>query len=124
MILFKIKRPAIILYTLFLYSNSTYSQIVLNEIMPANISGIHDEFYVDKQVCPVSDCNWWFENMGEPTCDGDYPDWIEIYNTADSAVDLNGFALSDDPEEPFKWVFPSVTVEANQKLNVKYYRKA
>ena len=41
---------------------------------------------------------------------GDYPDWIEIYNPTASAVDLSGFGLSDDREKPLKWTFPQGTV--------------
>ena len=37
----------------------------------------------------------------------EYVDWIELYNPASAAVDLAGFALSDDPEELDKWEFPA-----------------
>ncbi len=42
--------------------------------------------------------------------DFDYPDWIEIYNPNTTPVNLEGFGLSDDPDMPFKWVFPSITI--------------
>ena len=42
--------------------------------------------------------------------DGDDPDWIEIYNKKDYAVDLSRFALSDKPEKPVRWKFPPGTV--------------
>jgi hypothetical protein len=35
--------------------------------------------------------------------DGSYPDWIEIYNRGDKAVDLKGFKLGDDKKE---WSLP------------------
>ncbi|MHC3130231.1 MAG: CotH kinase family protein, partial [Candidatus Bathyarchaeota archaeon] len=41
--------------------------------------------------------------------DGDYPDWIELYNGGTEAVDLSGMYLSDDITNP-KWQFPSGTV--------------
>jgi hypothetical protein len=93
-------------------------QVLINEIMPANISGLHDEFSVDKQTCPVEDCTWWFDQMGEKTWDGDYPDWIELYNSGGSPVDLQGYGLSDNPDLPYKWTFPSVTVGAGENLLV------
>jgi hypothetical protein len=68
--------------------------------MSANLSNIQDEFEVDKQTCPIADCDLWFEYMGEPTCDGDYPDWIELYNTSANTFDLDGYGLSDNPEVP------------------------
>lgn len=41
---------------------------------------------------------------------GDTPDWIEIYNADDHAIDLENFGLSDKSDNPFKWTFPSVTI--------------
>lgn len=40
----------------------------------------------------------------------DYPDWLELYNPGTEAVSLEGYFLSDDPEEPLKWGFPSNAV--------------
>ncbi len=65
------------------------NEIVINEVMASNTSTIQDR-------------------------DGEYPDWIELYNTGDMAVDLSGFGLSDDPSDLFKWVFPAVTIEPGE----------
>ena len=46
------------------------------------------------------------------------PDWIELYNPATTAFDLNGYTLTDDFLDPFKWVFPSVLVNAGGFLTV------
>ena len=35
-----------------------------------------------------------------------YTDWVEIFNSGDTAVDLGGWGLSDNPEKPQKWQFP------------------
>ena len=40
--------------------------------------------------------------------DGDYPDWIELYNAGIDTVRLQNFSLSDDPNAPTKWTFPNV----------------
>ncbi len=40
--------------------------------------------------------------------DGDFEDWIEIYNMGDSPLSLDKFGLSDDALNPFKWKFPDV----------------
>ncbi len=61
--------------------------VVLNEIMAAPRSGLRDE-------------------------DGDLSDWIELYNTTDTAVDLTQYALSDDETKPVKWTFPANAVIA------------
>lgn len=42
--------------------------------------------------------------------DGEYDDWVELYNNSDSSIDLGGYFLSDDPEELMKWEFPAGTV--------------
>ncbi|MBN1477780.1 CotH kinase family protein, partial [Candidatus Sumerlaeota bacterium] len=36
-------------------------------------------------------------------------DWIEIFNFGPDAADLTGLALSDDPADPAKWLFPPGT---------------
>ena len=38
-----------------------------------------------------------------------YDDWIELYNTSGTAVDLSGFFLSDNLGNPTKWAFPEGT---------------
>ncbi|MCK4887727.1 MAG: CotH kinase family protein, partial [Planctomycetes bacterium] len=38
---------------------------------------------------------------------GDYDDWIEIYNPSDSPIDLAGMYLTDDLSNPNKWQFPA-----------------
>lgn len=37
----------------------------------------------------------------------DYPDWIELKNSGAAAASLNGYFMSDDPGDPFKWPVPS-----------------
>ncbi|MGN0777490.1 MAG: lamin tail domain-containing protein, partial [Candidatus Ventricola sp.] len=42
--------------------------------------------------------------------DGDYPDWIELHNTSNKAIDLSNYALSDSPDSLVKWRFPQGAV--------------
>lgn len=53
-------------------------QLVINELMPSNNSIIKD-------------------------AQGQYDDWIELYNPTDSPVDVAGMYLSDDPANPTLW---------------------
>ncbi len=47
---------------------------------------------------------------------GVYSDWIELYNSGDTAVDLSGYGLSDKTDEPLLWVFPAgTTIAAGQR---------
>ena len=41
--------------------------------------------------------------------DGNTPDWIEIYNPDPALLDLAGYHLTDDPEIPEKYTFPTGT---------------
>lgn len=63
------------------YSSNLESKIVLNEWMSNNEFGILDK-------------------------DGDASDWIEIHNTSDETISLDGYALSDNIDDLLKWVFP------------------
>ena len=50
------------------------------------------------------------------------PDWIEIHNVGDEAIDLAGWFLTDDPDELTKWTFPdhpSSALGANEYLVVR-----
>ena len=50
--------------------------------------------------------------------DGDSSDWIEIYNASGATVSLRDWALTDDAQDPAKWLFPAVQVEAGGFLLV------
>lgn len=57
--------------------------LVINEIMALNRKTIED-----------------------PNRPGQYPDWIELYNTSDSPIVLNGLYLTDDVNNPTRWQVP------------------
>jgi len=65
----------------------------INELMASNVSGIRDE-------------------------DGDYSDWIELFNAGTNSVDLGGCFLTDNPSRLGKWRFPSVIVPPQTYLVV------
>ncbi|WP_339922343.1 CotH kinase family protein [uncultured Cyclobacterium sp.] len=50
--------------------------------------------------------------------DGDYSDWIELYNYGSEVIDLTGYGLSDNPSSPFKWAFPTTFILPNSYLLV------
>lgn len=73
---------------------SLYSQdIVINELMPLNGSTLADR-------------------------DGDYSDWIELYNTGNQTIDMSGYGLTDNITKPIKWIFPHITVSQKEFLLV------
>lgn len=49
---------------------------------------------------------------------GNAPDWIELHNPTDAAIDLAGYGLSDDPAQPMRWGFPAATIPPHGYLVV------
>ena len=82
-----------ILFTAVFISNFTWSQIVINEGSNKNYQTIADE-------------------------DGEYEDWIELYNAGTTTVDLFGYSLTDDSNEPAQWVFPHYSLNPGEFLIV------
>ncbi len=69
--------------------NDAQGVVVINELVPSNTNGLQDE-------------------------SGAYPDWIELYNTSDEAVDLSGWTITDDFAVPDRDAIPDgVTIEAH-----------
>ncbi len=50
--------------------------------------------------------------------DGDYCDWIEIYNYGDHPLDIKGYGLSDSYNDPYRWTFPDITIKPGEYLLV------
>ncbi|MCB9235351.1 MAG: CotH kinase family protein [Bacteroidia bacterium] len=50
--------------------------------------------------------------------DGEYDDWIEIYNTTPYEISIQGLYLSDDPANPTKWALPNGQISGNEYLIV------
>ena len=46
------------------------------------------------------------DNASLADVNGATPDWVELHNSSDTAVDLSDMSLSDSAIEPRKWVFP------------------
>lgn len=65
--------------------------VVINELMSANITTIFDE-------------------------DGNYSDWIEIFNASQDTLDLSGYGLSDDSTNVFKWIIPDIAILPQEYL--------
>lgn len=80
------------LTALFFISQPIQAQnIVINEYMASNALTIADE-------------------------DGDFSDWIELYNAGPLPVNLSGYGLSDDASQLFRWVFPNKTMQVGEYL--------
>ena len=53
-----------------------------------------------------------------PDSFGNFEDWVELYNTSNNFVNLDGFYLSDNPNNPTKWQFSNVFIAPNSYLRV------
>ena len=53
------------------------------------------------------------------TPEGEYSDWVELYNNSNTAVDLSGYYLTDEDSKLDRWAFPGGTsIPANGTLVV------
>jgi len=77
------------IFILAILTQCLTAQIVINEGSNRNYSIIADE-------------------------NGEYPDWIELYNTSQDSLSLYNFTLSDDSLQPAKWAFPNVTLKSHE----------
>ena len=50
--------------------------------------------------------------------DGDFSDWIEIYNQTEKVINLSGFGLTDDKENLYRWKFVDVVIEPHSYILV------
>ena len=74
---------------IFCIKTASFSQVFINEGSNKNYSSISDE-------------------------NGDFPDWIEVYNAGSTAIQLLDYALSDDPTDPTKWTFPNIELQPGE----------
>ena len=72
--------------------SNAYEGLLISEIMPSNRTSVTDE-------------------------NGGYPDWVEIWNSSDHAINLKGLGLSDDGTS-VKFLFPAVTLAPNGRTIV------
>ena len=84
---------AILMIFLSATVRSTGQSIAINEVMASNSVTVADQ-------------------------DGDFEDWIELYNYGDEPLDLGGWGLSDTYDDPFRWIFPPVVIEPGEFLLV------
>ena len=81
------KRIFIFILVLLTYSSVFCQTVVINEFMAKNESFCTDQ-------------------------NGEYDDWIELFNNTNDDLNLGGFFLSDDPADITRWAFPDTIITA------------
>lgn len=72
---------------------STAQELMISEFMAANHLGIKDQ-------------------------DGDFSDWIEVYNPGNDPVSIGGWYLTNDANDLTQWEFPDVVISGQSFLRV------
>lgn len=72
-------------------SIQTTAQVVINEFMSDNTNIISDQ-------------------------DGEFSDWIELYNSSNASINLLNYSLSDESNELSKWNFPEIIIPGHSFL--------
>ena len=62
-------------------------------------------------------------NYSHASKDGEYHDYIEIYNGYSYEVNLEGYHLADSLADIDKWKFPDITIDANEYLIIYASKK-
>lgn len=75
------------------YKTDTSNNLVINEFLADNENAIADQ-------------------------DGEYDDWVELYNNGTESINLEGYYLSDDLDEPTQWIFPDTSIAGGGYLIV------
>jgi len=57
-------------------------------------------------------------SSGLPDENGDYSDWLELFNNGTNTVNLDGWFLTDSPANLTKWRFPATNLAPNRFLIV------
>lgn len=70
-----------------LFTQASWGGVYISELLADNETGIQDE-------------------------DGSREDWLELYNTGDAAVSLDGWWLTDAVSNPMQWRIPNVSIPA------------
>ena len=80
-----------IIFLIFIINICNGQTIMINEVMESNSSIIADE-------------------------DGDYSDWLELYNESKQNINLSDYYITDNKYEPNKWRLPNIQLNPNDHL--------
>ncbi|MDP8205594.1 MAG: CotH kinase family protein [Candidatus Electryonea clarkiae] len=84
----------LLIFSIIVFSSVSISQeLVINEFLARNVTIAADQ-------------------------NGEFDDWIELYNNGDNSISLDGYFLSDNALNLTKWLFPDTTIFPHEYLVV------
>jgi hypothetical protein len=83
------RKYVVCIFASMIIYNGIIAQVVINEGSNRNYSSIADE-------------------------DGDYPDWVELFNSGNDTISLLNYSITDKSSNPVKWIFPDVLLSPGQ----------
>ncbi len=89
----QIQKYLLLFCMILLMHSSLFAQVYINEVCAKNSNTLMDE-------------------------DGEYPDWIELYNAGTMPVNIQGYGLSNTIEDIAKWTFSDLTIAPQSYLTV------
>ncbi len=89
----KIIRAGLLSVLIAVFCVNASAQLVINEVGTKNETTFTDE-------------------------NGQYGDWVELYNAGGATINLSGYSLSDDTLNPQKWTFGNGSIGAGEHLLV------
>ena len=89
-----LKKSLLFIFLCFIHYNF-FGQIVINEFSASNFDSHLDNY-------------------------GEYEDWVELYNTSNTDVDINGWYLTDKSNNLTKWQFPSSFIVSANSVAIIY----
>jgi len=101
------------------WTKASNRTVQINNELTTTINGVHKQPLVISEFMAIN-------NSEEPLdpCEilddfGESSDWIEIYNPMSTNINLDGWYLTDDYNEPTKWQFPAgVSLKSGEFLIV------
>jgi hypothetical protein len=85
-------QPFIFIVAALLTTHAAHAQIQINELLAVNSTIAHDPDF------------------------GEFSDFVELRNAAPTALDLEGYTLTDDPADERKWALPALTLAPGEYL--------
>lgn len=84
--------------------NYKYVVFLIHIFFTFSISVTHAQIYIN-EICPSN------KTIISNT-DGNYADWIELFNAGSTSIDLNGYGLSDDSANAYSFTFPHANINS------------